>query len=142
MIFFKLLQDIKELLKEGNELKNSGFLINTEATAAALYGFFSALILILHDFGFDVTLGATDLHRMAHGWAITASFGYSIYRVITNAHAGLIRDPNLKEFIFFTGYTPEVQSNNLINIAHSSFAYANVYSNYFKGDIIPRPISW
>ena len=88
MIFFKLLQDIKELLKEGNELKNSGFLINTEATAAALYGFFSALILILHDFGFDVAIGATDLHTMAHGWAITASFGYSIYRVATNAHAG------------------------------------------------------
>ena len=55
-----------------------------------------------------------------------------------NAHTGLVRDPNLKEWIFFTGYTPEVQSNNLINIAHPSFAYSNVYASFFKGNVISQ----
>jgi len=49
-----------------------------------------------------------------------------------DAHAGIVRDPNLKEWIFFKGYTPEVQSNNLINIAHPSFAYANAYVDTLK----------
>ena len=49
-----------------------------------------------------------------------------------NAHAGLVRDPSLKEWIFFKGYTPDVQSNNLINIAHPSFAYANAYVDTLK----------
>jgi len=53
-----------------------------------------------------------------------------------NAHTGLFRDPNLKEYIFFQGYTPEVQSNNLINIADPSFVYANVYASYHKGNLI------
>ena len=53
----------------------------------------------------------------------------------TNAHAGFIRDPNLKEFIVFQGYTPEVAGNNLINIAHPSFAYSNLYVNTVKGNI-------
>ena len=55
-----------------------------------------------------------------------------------NAHAGIIRDPSLKEWIFFKDYTPEVQSNNLINIAHPSFAYANVYASFFKGNVISQ----
>ena len=58
-----------------------------------------------------------------------------------NAHTGIIRDPNRKEWIFFTGYTPEVESNNLINIAHPSFAYANVYANTFKGDVQANTIT-
>jgi len=53
-----------------------------------------------------------------------------------NSHTGIFRDPNLKEWIFFEGYTPEVQSNNLINIAHPSFAYSNVNANTFKGNLI------
>ena len=53
----------------------------------------------------------------------------------TNAHAGFIRDPNLKEFIVFQGYTPEIAGNNLINIAHPSFAYSNLYVNTVKGNI-------
>jgi cytoskeletal protein CcmA (bactofilin family) len=53
-----------------------------------------------------------------------------------NAHTGIFRDPNLKEWIFFKGYTPEVQSNNLIDLNHSSFRYANVYASYFKGNLI------
>ena len=52
-----------------------------------------------------------------------------------NAHAGIIRDPNVKEWIFFKGYTPEVQSNNLIDVNHASFAKANVQASYFKGNV-------
>ena len=84
MIFFKLLADFKELLKQGSALKNSGFLINVEATSVALYGLFNALVIALNDLGFN-------LHTMANGWAITASFGYSIYRLVTNTHAGFKR---------------------------------------------------
>ena len=53
-----------------------------------------------------------------------------------NAHTGLFRDPNLKEYIFFKGYTPEIEANNLINIAHPSFAYSNVIGDFFKGNLI------
>lgn len=88
MILFKLIADIKELLRQGNSLKNSGFLINVEATATALYGLLNALVITLNDLGFDVHIGATDLHTMASGWAITGSFGYSIYRVVTSSRAG------------------------------------------------------
>jgi hypothetical protein len=62
------------------------------------------------------------------------------YNATGNAHTGLFRDPNLKEYIFFQGYTPEVQSNNVINIADPSFAYANVYSSYFKGNLVANTV--
>jgi hypothetical protein len=58
-----------------------------------------------------------------------------------NAHTGIFRDPTLKEWIFFKGYTPEVQSNNLINISHPSFSYANVYANWFKGNVLATSIA-
>jgi hypothetical protein len=54
----------------------------------------------------------------------------------SNAHTGIFRDPVRKEWIFFQGYIPEVQSNNIIDTNDASFAYANVYSNWFKGNII------
>ena len=57
-----------------------------------------------------------------------------------NAHTGLIRDPNLKEYIFFKGYTPETEANNLINIAHPSFEQANVYASFFKGNTIANTV--
>lgn len=58
-----------------------------------------------------------------------------------NAHTGIFRDAVLKEWIFFSGYTPEVQSNNLINIADPSFVYANVYAGVFKGNVIATNIT-
>ena len=58
------------------------------------------------------------------------------YNAGQNAHTGIIRDPNLKEYIFFQGYTPELDTSNLINIADPSFAYANVYGSYFKGNLV------
>jgi hypothetical protein len=53
-----------------------------------------------------------------------------------NAHTGLFRDPNLKEYIFFKNYTTEISGNNLINIADPTFAYSNVRGDYFKGNLI------
>lgn len=58
-----------------------------------------------------------------------------------NAHTGIFRDADLKEWIFFKGYTPEIQSNNHINIADPSFAYANVYAGFFKGNVIATSIT-
>ena len=63
------------------------------------------------------------------------------YNSGANAHTGIIRDPNLKEFIFFQGYTPEIESNNVINIADPSFVLANTYAQYFKGNVIANTVS-
>jgi hypothetical protein len=59
----------------------------------------------------------------------------------SNAHTGIFRDPVRKEWIFFQGYQPEVQSNNIINIADPTFAYANVWANTFKGNLIGTTVS-
>jgi len=56
-------------------------------------------------------------------------------------HTGIFRDPNLKEWIVFQGYTPEIQSNNLINIADPTFAYANLYANVVKSNVISTYIT-
>jgi hypothetical protein len=55
-----------------------------------------------------------------------------------NAHTGLMRDFGTKEYYFFKDYTPELGSNNNINIAHPSFATTNVYASFFKGDVISQ----
>jgi hypothetical protein len=86
---FDLIKDFKALVTQGSALKRSDILVNTEATASALYGVVSALIRILNDLGMSVDVSWVDMHTMTNGWAITASFGYAVYRVITNAAAGL-----------------------------------------------------
>ena len=53
-----------------------------------------------------------------------------------NAHTGLIRDSGTKEYHFFTGYTPEVDVTNNIDINHASFVSANVNASTFKGNLI------
>ena len=58
------------------------------------------------------------------------------YNAGTNAHSGIIRDPLIKEWFLFDGYTPEVSANNLINISDPSFNKSNINSNYFKGNLI------
>ena len=58
-----------------------------------------------------------------------------------NSHTGIFREPIKKDWIFFEGYTPEVQANNLIDITHPSFAYANVWANTFKGNLISTTAS-
>ena len=62
----------------------------------------------------------------------------SHYNDGTNAHTGLIRDAGTKEYIFFQGYTPELDANNELNIANPSFATANVVATYFKGNLVGR----
>ena len=63
----------------------------------------------------------------------------------TNAHSGLIRDSVTKEWYLFKGYTPEIGTNNNIDINDASFKVdtlnANLHSTYIlaKGiDILPR----
>lgn len=58
------------------------------------------------------------------------------YKDGNNQYTGLFREPTLKEYIFFKGYTPTISSNNLIDGTHASFQTANVISNYFKGNLI------
>jgi len=53
----------------------------------------------------------------------------------TNAHTGLIRDHGTKDWYLFKSYTPELSSNNNIDINHASFAKANINADYFKGNV-------
>jgi hypothetical protein len=68
-------------------------------------------------------------------------FGFvGTYNDGTVRRAGLFRDPNLKEFLFFDGYTPGVTSNTLINLNDSSFSRANIQADYFKGNLIATSV--
>ena len=62
----------------------------------------------------------------------------SHYNDGANAHTGLIRDYGTKEYYFFKGYTPELDTNNNVNINHASFSTANVNAGYFRGNVISR----
>ena len=64
----------------------------------------------------------------------------SHYNAGVNAHTGLIRDSDTKEWVFFEGYTPEVSTNNNIVITDPSFKYANVYANTVKANVIANTI--
>ena len=101
-------------------------------------------------FGNSTTIYTTSLETtdsliyLANGNFVSDAIDIGIighYNNSGNAHTGIFRDPNLKEWIFFQGYTPEVQSNNIINIADPSFSYANVYSSVFKGNVIANYIT-
>lgn len=65
----------------------------------------------------------------------------SHYNAGVNAHTGLIRDSDTKEWMFFEGYTPEVTPNNNIIITDPSFRYANVTANNYKGNVIANNIT-
>ena len=56
-------------------------------------------------------------------------------------HTGIFRDPNLKEWILFQGYTPDILSNTLINFSNPSFRYANLYANVVKSNVISTYIT-
>lgn len=56
-----------------------------------------------------------------------------------NAHVGVVRDSDTKEWYFFQGYVPDVTANS-INIADSTFATSNVNASYFKGNLISRGV--
>ena len=81
-------------------------------------------------------LGANNFTSDAVEIGLVASYNDG-----ANAHTGLIRDPNLKEWLFFKNYTPEVTSNNLIDLTHPSFAYANVRAGTFKGNVESNSVS-
>jgi hypothetical protein len=67
----------------------------------------------------------------------TKDIGFaSHYNDGTNAHAGIIRDSETKEFYVFQGYVPELDSNNNVIITDSSFRTANFNANYVKGNLI------
>jgi hypothetical protein len=64
----------------------------------------------------------------------------SHYNAGTNAHTGLIRDSGTKDYYFFQGYTPILDSNNNVVITDPSFAKANVQADYFKGNLIANTV--
>jgi hypothetical protein len=84
----KILWDVRDVMSKGYAVRSSGILTNIEAGASALYALLSAVFLLIDDLGIPVHLGATDMHTVANGWSITAATFYSIYRVVTNPHAG------------------------------------------------------
>ena len=113
-------QIINTALTVGNDLVIQGNLsvLGTSTTINT-----SSIVLndpLLYLAGNNYTSDAVDIGFVAH------------YNDGANAHTGLFRDPNLKEYIFFKGYTPEISGNNLINIAEPSFAYSNVIAGYIK----------
>ena len=115
---------ITNSLSIGKDLTVSGNLTvlgNATSLAVTQLDIYDSLIYLANN---NFTSDAVDIGIIGH------------YNAGVNAHSGIFRDPVRKEWIFFQGYTPEVQANNLINIADPSFAYANVYANYFKGNLI------
>ena len=60
-------------------------------------------------------------------------FGH-YYNGVANQHAGVFRDSGTKEFYIFNEYSPGFEPENDINIAHGSFALANVHAAFYKGD--------
>lgn len=93
MNIFIAIKAAGQVLQRGKALPVSAILANTEAGAAALYAFLSALVTLLDALDLPVTVGGSDLHTMANGWTITASLIYGIYRVATNPAAGVPAKP-------------------------------------------------
>jgi hypothetical protein len=52
----------------------------------------------------------------------------------TDRHTGFFRDAGTKEYYVFDGYTPELYSNNSIDVAAASFHKANLNAGYAKVD--------
>jgi hypothetical protein len=50
----------------------------------------------------------------------------------TDRHTGFFRDAGTKEYYVFDNYTPELYSNNSIDVAAASFRTANVNAGYIK----------
>ena len=89
MNIFQAISSATAVFEKGKALNVSSMLVNAEAGAAMLYGLFSALVALFNALGIDVSVGGTDLHTIANGWATTLSVGYAAYRVATNPSAGI-----------------------------------------------------
>jgi len=92
MNIFNVVADASAVLKQGQALKWSTILTNTEAGAAMLYAFLASVVSLLNALGVDLHIGGTDLHTVASGWSITISALYSVYRVATNPAAGIANE--------------------------------------------------
>jgi hypothetical protein len=66
------------------------------------------------------------------GDAVDIGFAANYYDGSTQRHTGVFRDAGTKEFYVFDGYTPELSSNNSIDVADSSFHKANINAGYAK----------
>ena len=88
MNIFTVISSATAVFEQGKAIKGSTLLVNAEAGAAMLYGFFSALVVLLNALGIQVDIGGSDLHTVANGWSITISTIYAAYRVATNPVAG------------------------------------------------------
>jgi hypothetical protein len=60
------------------------------------------------------------------------------YNDTVNAHTGLFRDVNTKEWFFFEGYTPEVSGNNNIVTTDPTFNTSNVNVRRVTGNVIAQ----
>ena len=89
MNIFETLAKGRDFLLAGEALKSRGTLVNAEALGALLYAVVSAGVELAKALGLEVNIGATDLHTLSNGWAITATVGYAYYRVATSSAAGI-----------------------------------------------------
>jgi hypothetical protein len=72
----------------------------------------------------------------------TRDIGFAAhYNDGTNAHSGLIRDAGTKEYFFFKGYTPEISANDNVDIAHATFATANVHAGKITANVVANTVT-
>ena len=92
--------------------------------------------------GLLVAFGSTTGHTLNDKWSATLTPVNVDAGVVSNyhtgedgvyTHTGYFRDASDGRFKFFAGYTPE--PNTSINIAHASFAFADIQANVFYGTL-------
>jgi len=92
--------------------------------------------------GLLVAFGSTTGHTLNDKWSATLAPVNVDAGVVSNyhtgengvyTHTGYFRDASDGRFKFFAGYTPE--PNTSINIAHASFAFADIQANVFYGTL-------
>jgi hypothetical protein len=66
------------------------------------------------------------------GDAVDIGFAANYYDGSAQRHTGVFRDAGTKEFYVFDNYTPELDSNNSIDVADSSFRKANLNVGWVK----------
>lgn len=64
--------------------------------------------------------------------AVDIGIAANYYDGATQRHTGFFRDSGTKEYYVFDNYTPELSSNNAIDVTDASFNKANVNAGYIK----------
>lgn len=59
----------------------------------------------------------------------------------SNAHTGLFRDADSKDWYLFQGYTPDLSGNNEINIADASFDTANLIAKRVTANVVATTVT-